>query len=135
VRVYLGARTKAELFFQKRMEDAGAELIIATDDGSCGEKGFVTNCFSKDLKTIQRAVTCGPEVMMVKVVDACMEHNVHVQASLERYMKCGVGICDACNCGGALICRDGPVFDGKRLARLNDFGKCKRDISGKKVNW
>jgi dihydroorotate dehydrogenase electron transfer subunit len=58
--------------------------------------------------------------------------NIPVHASLERHMKCGVGICDSCAINGLLVCKDGPIFSGEILANLNEFGKIKRDASGRK---
>jgi dihydroorotate dehydrogenase electron transfer subunit len=59
-----------------------------------------------------RVCTCGPELMMRKVADTCWARGVPFEASLERYMKCGIGICDSCAFGPYLVCRDGPVLDG-----------------------
>lgn len=70
---------------------------------------------------------------MKKVVDAANAKGVPVQASLERYMKCGIGICDACAFDDLLVCYDGPIFRGDLLARSEDFGQWRRDISGRRV--
>jgi dihydroorotate dehydrogenase electron transfer subunit len=71
--------------------------------------------------------------MMKKVVDAANARGVRVQASLERYMKCGIGICDACAFDDKLVCVDGPVFWGDHLAKSGDFGSWRRNICGQRV--
>ena len=48
-------------------------------------------------------------------------------------MKCGIGVCDSCAIDGLHVCTDGPVFSGKELMKLEDFGKIKRDLAGRKV--
>ncbi|MCK5037476.1 MAG: dihydroorotate dehydrogenase electron transfer subunit, partial [Thermoplasmata archaeon] len=59
----------------------------------------------------------------------------HIIMSLEMRMKCGIGLCGSCDCGGQQVCRDGPVFTGQQIERLDDFGKFKRDKTGKKVGF
>jgi len=110
-------------------------LYVATDDGSAGHHGFVSDVAAKllDDGRFDMVITCGPEVMMKKVVDLANAKGVRVQASLERYMKCGIGICDACAFDDKLVCLDGPVFDGEVLAASEDFGKFRRDKSGRRI--
>jgi len=129
-----GARTKEELTFADRVKACGP-LHVATDDGSAGHHGFVSDVAAKllDDGRFDMVITCGPEVMMKKVVDLANAKGVRVQASLERYMKCGIGICDACAFDDLLVCVDGPIFWGERLARSEDFGRWRRDISGRRV--
>jgi dihydroorotate dehydrogenase electron transfer subunit len=77
-------------------------------------------------------ITCGPEIMMKKLLE--MSGKIPFQASLERYMKCGFGICGQCCIGkGLRVCKDGPVFDGETLKNIEEFGTYKRDASGKKI--
>jgi dihydroorotate dehydrogenase electron transfer subunit len=71
--------------------------------------------------------------MMRKVADSCWSREVPFQASLERYMKCGVGLCDACAFGHLLVCRDGPVFDGEALRKVPDFGAFRRGPTGERA--
>ena len=129
-----GARTKQELTFLDRAKACGP-VHVATDDGSAGYRGLVTDVAAKLLHdgTFDMVLTCGPEVMMKKVVDTANAAGVHVQASLERYMKCGIGICDACVLDDRLVCTDGPIFWGDELAKSHDFGRWRRDISGRRV--
>jgi dihydroorotate dehydrogenase electron transfer subunit len=131
--VVLGARTAALLLFRAQAEAQANALWITTDDGSAGHRGTVTDVLDKAVADCTAVYTCGPEVMMKKVVDWCTHRNLPVQASLERYMKCGIGICDACAIDGRNICQDGPVFSGAMLADSEDFGHWKRAPSGKKV--
>ncbi|TLZ53304.1 MAG: dihydroorotate dehydrogenase electron transfer subunit [Methanobacteriota archaeon] len=129
-----GARTKDELMLLDRLKVAGA-VHLATDDGTAGHHGFVTDVAAKLLAggTFDMVLTCGPEVMMKKVVDAANGRGVPVQASLERYMKCGIGICDACVLDDRLVCADGPIFWGEALAESKDFGHWRRNICGQRV--
>ncbi len=133
--VIIGTKCKEELFFEKRLKDLNIDYFICTDDGSCGKKGFTTDILeeiiSKD--NFSSILTCGPEIMMKKIVD--MYKDIPIQASLERYMKCGFGICGQCTIGeGIRVCKEGPVFDGKTLRKIKDFGKYKKDASGKRIS-
>ena len=137
-RVYsaVGAKTREELLFIDRLaEITGIPPEAATDDGSEGHHGFVSNLALRLMEEYRPDIvyTCGPELMMRKVADACWEMSIPFQASLERYMKCGIGLCDACACGRYLVCRDGPVLSGEQLRGVPDFGSFKRGPSGEKV--
>jgi len=129
-----GARTKSELTFLDRAKACGP-VHVATDDGSMGHLGYVTDLAANLVAsgTFDMVLTCGPEVMMKKVVEAANAAGILVQASLERYMKCGIGICDACVLDDRLVCTDGPIFWGEELAKSQDFGRWRRDISGRRV--
>lgn len=130
----IGARTAEELLFEARAKACG-EVHIATDDGSRDFHGFVPVLANRllDSDRFDRVLTCGPELMMKAVVDSARSRSIPVQASLERYMKCGVGICDACVLDDRLVCLDGPVFTGEQLAGSEDFGRWRRDRSGVRV--
>lgn len=133
-KVIVGARTKEQLMFMDRLKKVKG-IIICTDDGTYGEPGFVTEQLGKlDLRKYERVYTCGPEVMMYNVVRMC-KGKVRVYASLERWMKCGVGGCGSCVLDplGLRVCRDGPVFDDRTLAKVTDFGVYGKDASGRKV--
>ncbi|MEE9151424.1 MAG: dihydroorotate dehydrogenase electron transfer subunit [Thermoplasmata archaeon] len=134
VTLALGAKTSKELLFQSRLKDCCEKLFLATDDGSEGYHGFVSDLAEEILEKegFDTIMTCGPELMIKKVVDLANERKIPVQTSLERYMKCGVGICDSCAINGLHVCKDGPVFSGKILAELNDFGRFRRDTCGRK---
>ncbi len=128
----LGAGTAEELLFKDQLSRK-TDLRIATEDGSAGMKGFVTEIASEvmDDEEIGTVVTCGPEIMMKKVVGKANEKNIPVQASLERYMKCGIGICDSCTIDGKQVCIDGPIFGGEELEGMDEFGKFERKKDGR----
>jgi len=130
--VVLGFKNKSEVFFKKRFKINGPKLIISTDDGSVGRKGLASDIAKLILKEgkIDTVITCGPELMMKNLLDSCK--NISFQASLERYMKCSIGICGQCCIGkGLRVCVDGPVFDGKTLKNVKDFGIYRRDSAGR----
>ncbi len=130
----MGARTSEDLFFVDRMKGLG-EVQVATDDGSLGHHGFVTQIAEKLIvkKKPSMILACGPEPMMAAALDVAQANDVPIQCSLERYMKCGFGICGSCQCGKYTVCRDGPVFTGQQLLQIEDFGNWKRDASGNRV--
>lgn len=113
-----GARKKEELALLD-VEDYVDELVITTDDGSAGRKGFPTDVLAERKDEFDQVYACGPEAMLRSVLRV-MDYQ-RVQVSMERYMKCGVGVCGSCNLGKYLVCRDGPVFRGSLLRDV--FGK------------
>ena len=129
----LGARTASELLFADRIRES-ATLMVATDDGTAGHHGFVTQLMARvDLADYSHICVCGPEVMMAAVLavldrEGCAERG---QFSLHRYMKCGVGLCGSCctDPHGLRVCKDGPVFTGDILLE-SEFGHYMRDASG-----
>ena len=131
----LGAVRADELLFRDRFARMGARLEIATDDGSAGQRGFVTLVADRllDTETFDAVWTCGPEVMMRKVVDRAVARGVPTFCSMERHMKCALGMCDACALGPYHVCVDGPVFPSERLASVPDFGAFHRDSSGRRI--
>ena len=84
-----GAKSKDQILYLKRFKNKN--MSIATDDGSCGKKCFTTNILEEQLKNknnkIKIVYTCGPEIMMKKILGICNKHNVECEASLERMMK------------------------------------------------
>jgi len=134
--VIIGVKNKSELFFENRLKKSGAKIYISTDDGSKGCKGFASDLAKEIIgkEKFTSVLTCGPEIMMKKLLDICK--NIELQASLERYMKCSIGLCGQCCIGeGLRVCKEGPVFDGKTLKNVEDFGIYKRDASGRKVRF
>jgi len=134
--VILGVKNKNELFFEKLLKKYGANIHISTDDGSKGYHGYATELAMALIVTgeFTNVLTCGPEIMMKKIFD--ISENVKFQASLERYMKCGIGLCGQCCVGeGLRVCKEGPVFDYNTLRKIKDFGMYKRDASGKKIKF
>ena len=132
--VILGANTKDELLFIDRIKETNAELLIATDDGSLGEKCFCHEVFSKSVKKFDQILCCGPEPLMREVLEIAINRKIPSQFSLERYMKCGIGLCGSCSLDptGLLVCKDGPVFTAREL-QDTEFGVYKRDASGSKT--
>jgi dihydroorotate dehydrogenase electron transfer subunit len=132
--VIIGVKTKNGLFFEDRLRRCGATVLVSTDDGSKGYKGFASD-LAKDVlrqEKIDAVFTCGPEPMMKTLLSYC--RTIPFQASLERYMKCSIGICGQCCVGkGLRVCLDGPIFDGKILKKVEDFGVYKRDAAGRKI--
>lgn len=121
VTVALGAPTAARLLALDVFERSARELLLATDDGSRGERGFVTTLVDGALAARKPdvAYVCGPEAMARVVTSQCAAANVPCQVSLERLMACGVGACLSCvvNTTGGLkrACCDGPVFDAEEV--------------------
>ena len=131
--IIYGARSKDHLIFLKRFKN----MKITTDDGSFARKGFTTDvldaALSKNNK-IKIVYTCGPEIMMKKVFELCRKYKVECEASLERYMACGFGICGKCMVDDKILCVDGPIFNSKQLSQLSEFGNTARLKSGRKVS-
>ena len=126
-----GATTKGTLLFKNRYKN----ITIFTDDGSEGIKGYPTD-YLEDLHRkngYSIIYTCGPEIMMSKVYEFCKKHDIQCEASLERYMKCGIGICGQCVCDGQMVCKDGPVFGSQALNSMSDFGSYSLLKSGQRV--
>ncbi|MEM3737301.1 MAG: dihydroorotate dehydrogenase electron transfer subunit [Candidatus Bathyarchaeia archaeon] len=135
VTILAGAKTKTELLFLRNFKRVG-EVIATTEDGTYGLKGVVTQTLAKVLeerRRIKQVYACGSELMLKEVVDLAVRYSIPVQVSLERYMKCGVGICGSCMLGKYRVCRDGPVFSGVLLSKIEEFGFWKRDATGKSV--
>jgi dihydroorotate dehydrogenase electron transfer subunit len=134
----IGARSKEEVFFEsqayKFLAKTKHKVIVATEDGSYGFKGYVTDAMVQIVNNekFDTVYTCGPELMMKKVFDIASANSLPVQASLERYMKCGIGICASCCIGDQLVCKDGTVFNQEELSMMEEFGKIYRDKSGRK---
>ena len=138
VAVVVGGRTKADLLFERQIQRiVGKENVMpTTDDGSYGHKGFPTDLAEGLIRDrrVSRVYTCGPEIMMRKLFDICDRMGVDFEASLERGMKCGIGICGSCAVGKFLLCRDGAVLGSAQLREtLGEFGKLARDSSGNYV--
>jgi len=132
--VIIGVKTKKELFFERRLQQSGATVLVSTDDGTKGFKGFASD-LARDIlreKIVDSIYTCGPEPMMKAIFTH--SNNIPFQASLERYMKCSLGLCGQCCIGkGLRVCIDGPVFDRTTLKNVDDFGVYKRDAAGRKI--
>lgn len=137
----VGARGKEHLLYLDHVKDLpGVTLHVATDDGSMGTKGYNTLILeeliaeSKDSgKSIDMVYACGPELMEKTISDICYEHGVDAQISVERYMKCGFGVCGQCSVDdrGQRMCMEGPVISNREARAISEFGKFHRDSVGR----
>lgn len=147
VTAFAGAKTTQQLPFEKELDSIsqqlgfslaefaryGIESMVATDDGSAGLAGPVTDCLTQwfdsrsDLARDSVIIyACGPEAMLARVAQIAKEKRIDCQVSMERRMACGIGVCQSCavECrveGSAetvykLCCEDGPVFNSKDVA-------------------
>lgn len=120
--VAIGGRNKEEVFWKDFFPKTLRELIVTTDDGSYGVKGFTVavlpEVFAKG--DVEEVITCGPGIMMKKVAELAEAAGIRCEVSLERRMGCGTGGCLACVAdkkegGHYKVCKDGPVFDTKEV--------------------
>ena len=114
----LGARTANDLLMLPTFNMYG-RAYVTTEDGSMGEKGFVTNHSILAEEHFDRISTCGPTPMMKAVARYARQNNVDCEVSLENLMACGLGACLCCvektTEGNLCVCKDGPVFNIKKL--------------------
>lgn len=129
----IGARTGEDLVLVERFRAIGCTTVLATDRGDVGYQGFVTDAIQPELSRFDRVAACGPEAMLYAVARMCWETGVPAEISLERYMKCGFGICGQCAMGDKLVCKDGPVFDIEELRDNRDFGRFTRNAAGRRL--
>lgn len=140
ITVISGARTKNEVLYENKLQKfskKGLKIIITTDDGSLGEKGYASTLAAQYLQTehYDHVYTCGPEPMIRELFEVTEKLKIPMQASLERFMKCGIGLCGQCCLDplGYRTCLEGPVFHSEILRKISDFGKARRDPSGQKI--
>ncbi len=112
VHVALGARTASALILEKHFADLGCRLHLATDDGSRGRAGLVTDVVADVLadREIGALYACGPDPMLKALEALAVARALPCQLSYEANMLCGMGVCGSCARGDRLVCRDGPVF-------------------------
>ncbi len=117
--ILLGGRTK-ELIPVRDAFKPYSQLLIATEDGSLGEKGMVTQ-HSQFATSYDRICTCGPTPMMKAVGCYAVEKSIPCEVSLENMMACGIGACLCCvtdtDEGHKCVCKEGPVFDAIKLKK------------------
>jgi dihydroorotate dehydrogenase electron transfer subunit len=140
IAVALGARQAGDLIFVDRFQRLGVELLLATEDGSVGATGYVTLAVehwldqpSNHLSNHPTLYACGPEGLLGALHRLSRERNIPAQLSVERYMKCGFGICGQCALDDILTCLDGPVLDAQRLDGKHDFGRYHRTATGRRL--
>jgi len=131
----IGGRSAKDIIYEKQLFAVCREVYVTTDDGSRGKKGTVMAEAESLIssKGFDCVYCCGPERMMHAIATFCARHSIPCQVSVERYMKCGVGVCGSCDISGKTCCKDGPVFSGGEALALPDFGKTHRDASGRKI--
>jgi dihydroorotate dehydrogenase electron transfer subunit len=120
--VILGGRSRDEV--EPLLEDFkeyGVTVRVSTDDGSLGQKGYVTDVFKAlDIASGTNVYACGPEPMMEGIAHLCSKRNVKCQVSIESVMACGMGACLGCsrpdkNGSYTHVCLNGPVFDAEKV--------------------
>lgn len=119
--VLLGARNRSEL--EPLVQDfaaLGIDLSTATDDGSFGHHGFISELLPTTLPHVSQVYVCGPTPLMAAVARLCKQAQVPCQASLETHMACGLGACLGCTILGSdngykHVCKHGPVFDAEEV--------------------
>ena len=119
---YTGYRSAAEMVPFEKVGLKAENVVTATDDGSAGYHGFVTDLLKaqrqKDSEGLAEIFACGPAAMLKKVANFSIEDGIPCQMSLEAYMACGIGACQGCALKSShqkeltyyLVCRDGPIF-------------------------
>ena len=140
VTLLTGAKTKDELLFRENLEKSsmmeGRKVVWTTEDGSYGVRGVVTTPLKSIISkgSYDMVYTCGPEAMMRETFNVAEKYGVPLEASLERLMRCAIGLCGSCVLGRYRVCKDGPVFRGEMLAEVKDeFGVSKRDFDGRRI--
>ncbi len=116
--VLMGGRCKKDLLLRRELRQAGATLACATEDGSFGARGLVTQVLEERLSQLKHKViiaAAGPNPMLRAVTQIARKHAIPTEVSLEEVMACGMGVCNGCvvRVAGTYqrVCKDGPVFN------------------------
>ena len=114
----LGARSKSDLLLLDKYRALG-DVYVTTEDGSEGEKGFVTQHSILRTERFDSIAVCGPKPMMMAMASYAKQASIPCEVSLENMMACGLGACLCCvedtQDGHVCVCKDGPVFDVNKL--------------------
>lgn len=134
----VGAKTRNELLFVEELNKVCQEksLITTTDDGTYGLQCLVTQPLAEllDKEKFDMIYTCGPEVMVKKIFELAQKRKIPMQASLERLMRCGIGLCGSCVIGKYRVCKDGPIFNSEQLSEIKDeLGISKLGFDGSRI--
>lgn len=121
--VITGFRNSSLVILQDDFKEAGAELMLATDDGTQGRKGFVTDLLREKIGEVDEVCACGPTPMLKVIAEVCRKYDKPCQISLEERMGCGVGACLVCAVkvrknGEEImqhVCKNGPVFNAEEV--------------------
>ncbi|MCW4015735.1 MAG: dihydroorotate dehydrogenase electron transfer subunit [Candidatus Bathyarchaeota archaeon] len=140
VTVMSGVKSQENLLFLGRIDKVcsgvDSETVYTTEDGSYELAGFITDQAEQKLmnEKFDMIYTCGPELMMYKMFLLAEQYNVTLQASLERIMRCSIGLCGSCQIGELRVCKDGPVLTSEQLRSVKEeFGKLRLDATGNKI--
>jgi len=119
--IYAGFRD--ETYCTENFNNLVDNIVVVTEDGSAGQKGYVTDYFYPE--DYDLVLCCGPEIMMDKVILMCREKKIPLYVSMEKRMACGIGACLVCTCktkfGNKRTCKDGPVFKGEDILLKGDI--------------
>lgn len=122
--VFYGARAEQALFMTDALESFHRELVLCTDDGSCGVKGTVVDVLTDFIKKRDEfhqpvIYACGPKAMLREIAKTALANGVKAYVSLEEHMACGIGACLGCvvktTSGHQRVCKEGPVFDAREI--------------------
>ncbi len=137
ITLLLGCRAKEKLLFlpkiKRVLSKSEATVSVSTDDGSFGHKGVVTELVEDELAAhkFDMIYACGNEAMLFEVFKLAEKYRTPLEASLERLMRCAIGLCGSCTVGKYRVCADGPVFTNKQLQEVREeFGSFKRGFNG-----
>ena len=139
--VFVGARSKEHLLYLAELSSLEhVTLHTATDDGSEGFKGYNVQQLKEMIDggaKFDQIFACGPEMMLKAISDLSYEQKIPSQLSLERYMKCGFGLCGNCTVDplGIRLCKEGPVVKNELCRQITEFGKYHRDDLGRKHDF
>ena len=140
VTVMSGAKSRDNLLFLDRIDkilsEVNSETVFTTEDGSYGIECLVVDQAEQKMKKekFDMVYTCGPEQMMYNMFLLAEQYNVPLQASLERIMRCAIGLCGSCQIGKLRVCKDGPVLTSEQLRSVKEeFGKFQLDLTGKRI--
>lgn len=124
-RAVLGFKNAESVILQQDFAQAGAQVFVCTEDGSVGERGFVTPVILQEVRRSKPDIiyACGPRPMLKAVGQIAAQYGVRCQLSLEERMACGVGACLGCACKTKKngeqqmlhVCKNGPVFEAEEV--------------------
>lgn len=136
--IIYGARSKDLLLIKNKIEQVASKVYYVTDDGTYGEKGFVTDVLKQHINEYDICVAIGPVIMMKNVAELTKEYNLKTIVSMNPIMVDGTGMCGACRCEvegkPKFACIDGPEFDGHKinfdiaLKRMNIYKKEEEEL-------
>lgn len=130
----VAGRTSADLIFLDEFDQD--RVLAASDDGSSGFKGTALDALKTlDPESFDSIYVCGPEAMMFAIMKHLAGKHVYAEFSLERSMKCGIGVCDSCSIDGNQICTQGPVFSLESVRKMREFGLTRLTTSGKRIRF